>query len=194
MTVQLYEARRARFGARDIAGLIRIYEASYVRLAKLVPSLAECDRVMVSRVAGALDLYLQLIERQPYTTTLVLTYRFAENDGYVLEPNARINVYHDVRAAEVVSHYRRRKGRDVRPWTPGRMPELDRKWRMNRFLLKWLRFCAFQGHIFLPGITPALAGRSSLVDTPRPRTHAVPVIDRHATLIPIRRPAGPRLE
>ena len=165
MTVQLNEVGRARFGARDITGLIRIYEASYVRLAKLVPNLAGCDRVMVSRVVGALDLYLEIVERQPYTTTLVLTYRFA--DGDILEPNARINVYHDVRAAEVVAHSRRRKRRSVRPWTPGRMPELDRKWRMNRFLLKWLRFCSYQGHIFLPGITPALNDRSLLADPPR---------------------------
>ena len=156
MTVRIDAARPTRFGTRDIAGLIRIYEASYVRLAKLVPDLPACDRVMVSRVAGALDLHLEIIERQPYTTSLKLTYRFADRDGCVLEPNARINAYHDVRAAEVVSHCRRRKSHAIRPWTPGRMPELDRKWRMNRFLLKWLRFCTFQGHIFIPGITPTL--------------------------------------
>ncbi len=160
MTVRVDEARRTRFGTRDIAGLIQIYEASYVRLARLVPDLPGCDRVMVSRVAGALDLHLEFIERQPYTTSLVLTYRFAGRGGCVLEPNARINVYHDVRAADVVSHYRRRKSRVIRPRTPGRMPELDRKWRMNRFLLKWLRFCTFQGHIFIPGITPTLDGFS----------------------------------
>ena len=96
MTAQLDEAGRVRFGARDISGLIRIYESNYVRMAKLIPSLAECDRVMISRVAGALDLYLELIERQPYTTTLVLTYRFADGCECVHEPNARINVYHDV--------------------------------------------------------------------------------------------------
>ena len=156
MTGRMEAARQARFGARDIAGLIRIYEASYVRLTKLVPDLPACDRVMISRVAGVLDLHLEIIERQPYTASLVLTYRFPDRDGYVLEPNARINVYHDVRAAEVVHHIRRRKSHVIRPWTPGRMPELDRKWQMNRFLLKWLRFCTFQGHIFLPGITPTL--------------------------------------
>ena len=156
MTARTETANQARFGARDIAGLIRIYEASYLRLAKLVPDLPGCDRMMVSRVAGVLDLHLQIIERQPYTTSLVLTYRFPDRDGCVLEPNARINVYHDVRAAEVVSHNRRRRSHAAHPWTPGRMPELDRKWRMNRFLLKWLRFCTFQGHIFLPGITPTL--------------------------------------
>ena len=156
MTARMETARQARFGDRDIAGLIRVYEASYVRLAKLIPDLPSCDRAMVSRVAGVLDLHLAITERQRYTTSLVLTYRFPDRDGCVLEPNARINVYHDVRAAEIVSHIRRRRNHAVRPWTPGRMPELDRKWRMNRFLLKWLIFCAYQGHIFLPGVTPTL--------------------------------------
>ena len=159
MTALIDEAGRTRYGTRDIAGLIRIYEASYVRLAKLVPDLPGCDRAMVSRVAGALDLHLEIIERQPYTTSLVLTYRFTDcGGGCLFEPNARINVYHDVRAAEVVSHCRRRKSRAIPSWTPGRMPELDRKWRMNRFLLKWLRFCTFQGHIFIPGLTPTHDG------------------------------------
>ena len=175
MTVRTKATRPARFGARDITGLIRIYEASYVRFAKLVPDLPACDRTMVSRVAGALDLHLEVIERQRYTTSLVLTYRFPDRVGCVLEPNARINVYHDVRAAEIVSHSRRsrrRVNRSIHPWTPGRMPELDRKWRMNRFLLKWLRFCTYQGHIFLPGVTPAFDRvRSSRVLDPPPRPH-----------------------
>ena len=170
--VRMETTRPARFGARDITGLIRIYEASYVRFANLVPDLPACDRTMVSRVAGALDLHLEVIERQPYTTSLVLTYRFPDRDGCVLEPNARINVYHDVRAAEIVSHSRRRANRSIHPWTPGRMPELDRKWRMNRFLLKWLRFCTYQGHIFLPGVTPAPGRvRSSRPIDQRPRLH-----------------------
>ena len=160
----------ARFGERDLAGLIRIYEANYVRLARLVPDLAASDGVMVSRVAGALDLYLEIIEHQRYTTSLRLTYRFADGGGHhVPEPDARINAYHDVRAAELVSHCRRRKNRGVRPWIRGRMPELDRKWRMNRFLLKWLRFCTCQGHLFIPGITPKgvpLADASPFEDVP----------------------------
>ena len=180
MTVRVDEAgrsRQARFGERDLAGLIRIYEANYVRLARLVPDLAASDGAMVSRVAGALDLYLEIIEHQRYTTSLRLTYRFADGSGHVPEPDARINAYHDVRAAELVSHCRRRKSRGVRPWIRGRMPELDRKWRMNRFLLKWLRFCTFQGHLFIPGITPTLEGSSLaesllLHDSPSPRDGA----------------------
>ena len=180
-TVRMEAARQTRFGDRDIAGLIRIYEASYVRLTKLVPDLSACNRVMISRVAGALDLHLEIIERQPYTTSLVLTYRFPDYDGFLLEPNARINVYHDVRAAEVLHHSRRRKNHTIRPWTPGRMPELDRKWQMNRFLLKWLRFCTFQGHIFLPGITPTLDQfRSAPTLNTLPYLHRTPRADAQA--------------
>ena len=175
MTVRTETARRTRFGARDIAGLIRIYEASYVRLEKLIPDLPACDRLMVSRVAGVLDLHLEIVERQPYTSSLVLTYRFPDRNGCMLEPNARINVYHDVRAAEVVSHSRRRRYHATRPWAPGHMPELDRKWQMNRFLLKWLRFCTYQGHIFLPGITPTLHA-----SVPAPRSNAFPYLHRPA--------------
>ena len=171
MTALIDEAGRTRFGTRDIAGLIRIYEASYVRLVKLVPDLPGCDRAMISQVAGALDLHLEIIERQPYTTSLVLTYRFTGHGDCAFEPNARINVYHDVRAAEVVSHCRRRKSRAIRSWTPGRLPELERKWRMNRFLLKWLRFCTLQGHIFIPGLTPA---RDGLPPVRAPGTHSGP--------------------
>ena len=174
MTARVDEAgrtRQTRFGERDLAGLIRIYEANYVRLARLVPDLAASEGVMVSRVAGALDLYLEVIEQQRYTTSLRLTYRFAEGGGHVPEPDARINAYHDVRAAELVSHCRRRKNRGVRPWIRGRMPELDRKWRMNRFLLKWLRFCTFQGHLFIPGITTVLRGFPSAGD---PSSHDGP--------------------
>ena len=149
MTVRTDTARPTRFGSATSRVSSGSTEANYVRLAKLIPDLPACDRAMVSRVAGALDLHLGIIERQPYTTSLVLTYRFPDGGECVLEPNARINVYHDVRAAEIVSHSRRRVNRSVSPWTPGRMPELDRKWRMNRFLVKWLRFCTYQGHIFL---------------------------------------------
>ena len=173
MTARVDETRQARFGARDIAGLIRIYEANYTRLMRLAPDLAAIDCLMASRVAGALDLYLERTENHKYTTSLVLTYRFAHGGGHVLEPNARINVYHDVRAAEVVSHCRRRKSHTVRPCTPGRRPELDRRWQMNRFLLKWLKFCTFQGHLFIGGITPTLDGVSLIgesdADMPAPR-------------------------
>ncbi len=135
--------------APDLAALIELYESNYVRLLRLAPELEGMRGTVVSRVAGALDLYLTVDESFKYTTTMMLTYRFAQHDEFVLEPRARLCVYHDVRAAEVVSHYRRRRSRRIDPWRRGHMPEVLRRWQMNRFLNKWLRFCAHQGHLFL---------------------------------------------
>ncbi len=140
---------RSRFHpAPDLAALIELYESNYVRLMRLAPELESMDGTVVSRVAGALDLYLTVDERFKFTTSVLLTYRF-QDDELSLEPRARLFVYHDVRSAEVVSHHRRRRDRAIHSWRRGRMPEVERRYRMNRFLNKWLRFCAHQGHLFL---------------------------------------------
>ena len=138
-----------RYRHRDLPALIDLYEGNYLRVMRLLPELENLEGTLVSRVAGALNLYATIEERFKYTTTLLLTYRFDDETGVALEPNARVCVYLDVRAAELVSHCRRKRTRTVRSWMRGRMPELDHRWEMNRFLYKWLRFCSNQGHIFL---------------------------------------------
>ncbi len=138
-----------RYRHRDLPALINLYEGNFLRVMRLLPELDSLEGTLVSRVAGALDLYLTIEERFKYTTTLLLTYRFVADTGAAPEPNARICVYHDVRSAELVSHCRRKRTRKVHKWMRGRMPELDHRWEMNRFLYKWLRFCSNQGHIFL---------------------------------------------
>ncbi len=130
----------------SLASLIDLYESNYHRLLRLAPELRCVEGTVVSRVAGALDLYLTVHEQQRYTTTLSLTYWFGDE----LQPNAGIVVYHDVHAAELVS-FSRRKGwrRPSRSWRRRPMPDLEGKWQTNRFLQKWLGFCHRQGHLFL---------------------------------------------
>lgn len=138
-----------RVETHNLADLIDLYESNYVRLMRLAPELTQIRNTVVSRVAGAQDLYLTVDESFKYTTSLRLSYAFRDDDDTALEPNARICVYHDVRAVELVSHYRRRRSTKVNPWMRGRMPEVERRWKMNWFLRKWLRFCTHQGHLFL---------------------------------------------
>ncbi len=145
----LQTATLERYRRRDLPALIDLYEGNYLRVMRLLPDLDNLEKTLVSRVAGALNLYVTIEERFKYTTTLLLTYRFVDESGVALEPNARVCVYHDVRAAELVSHCRRKRTRKIHTWIRGRMPELEQRWEMNRFLYKWLRFCSSQGHIFL---------------------------------------------
>jgi hypothetical protein len=133
---------------RTLASLLDLQECSYRRLARLAPGLRRLDGNAVSRVSGALDLHLEVVERQRYTTTLHLTYRLGAEGGEVREPDVLARVYHDARLVEAVSHSRRHPPRHApcrRRETPS---ELESKWELNRFLQRWLGYCLRQGHVF----------------------------------------------
>jgi len=143
-------------GPRTLAGLIGMYENNWTELLRLVPELDRVEGTTVSSVSGAMDLYLTVLERARYTTSIALTYHFDAARSDAAEPNARICVYHDARMVELVSHCRRKRLTGVQPWRTGYAPDLYRRWEMNRFLLKWLRFCGHQGHLFLRATTRRL--------------------------------------
>lgn len=133
---------------RSFAGLMEIYESNYIQLRRLCPDLHALRDEAVSRVAGAMDLHLRLIERSRYTTTVLLTYAFEDADGDErLNPNLIVRIYHDALQAEVLSRSCRLEGEVGVDHLP---PEgaLKCKWRLNRFLFKWLTYCHRQGHCF----------------------------------------------
>ncbi len=128
--------------------LMELYEQNYLQLRLLIPALKRAEiSTEVSKVPGCLPLYLQVIEKSPYTTTLRLTYRFVSSSGRPsrasAEPDLMLRVYHDARTAEVVSgliHGQQHVERKTRG--------LDNSWRLNRFLYKWLRYLHYRGHHF----------------------------------------------
>lgn len=145
---RVVSAQRPRGRAlHTLSELISLYEGNFLRLQRLAPELDSMEGTSRSSVAGALDLYLTVLQRFPYTSDLILSYRFPDPVGgvTVAEPDAHLRVYHDVRAVELLAHSRRRRRR----WRSGDHSELMRRWRMNRFLYRWLRFCTHQGHLFL---------------------------------------------
>ena len=102
------------------------------------------DDVLVSRVEGAPELYMRVLERHNYTTFLQLTYLLGpEREQH---PNAHIRVYHDARMAEATS-FSPEQGieRLAGPDLPVR-GLVERSWRMNRALLKWLEYLLAEGH------------------------------------------------
>jgi uncharacterized protein YqiB (DUF1249 family) len=136
--------------ARDLPALMELYELNYIQLRRLVPDLDAVQDRSTSRVEGTLDLHLTVRERCRYTTTLHLTYQFADNGDYFPAPDVVMRMYHDAQMAELLS----RGGR------PGRRgSEYDRfrnhyplavKWQANRFVHKWLGYCLHHRHVFSP--------------------------------------------
>ena len=140
---------RRRRQVHDLGELMAIYECNYIRLRQLIPDLNAVAAVGgISMAAGALDLHLTVSERNRYTTTLTLTYLFDDEHGQFPAPDIQIRIYHDARLAEVISCGRRRgvRGATYDSWR--RDYNLDAKWRINRFLQKWLGYCLRQGHRF----------------------------------------------
>ena len=60
-------------------------------------------------------------------------------------------MYHDAQVGEVISCGRRRGLRHASYNRMFNSYSLVEKWRMNRFLQKWLGYCLMQGHRFIPG-------------------------------------------
>ena len=128
---------------RSFSGLMDLYEHNYLRLRKIVPDLEIADE-MISVSPGHLDLYLSVSERCKYTTMLRMTYQFQQNGKMVCQPDTHIRIYHDARIAEVQDRLDRKHRRIYSGQT------LEQKWKLNRFLYKWLGYCIFQGHYFHP--------------------------------------------
>ncbi len=144
MLLDLAPVRQGRFvHARSFAGLMELYEQNYIRLRNIAPDLANANE-MISSVPGHQDLYLSVTQRCRYTTMLRMTYQFEDAGQTLFEPALHLKVYHDARVVEVQQLYSRTHG----PLYNDRM--VERKWRMNRFLYKWLNYCLYQGHYFPP--------------------------------------------
>ena len=144
MLLDLKPVRAGRAAnARSFAGLMELYEHNYMRLRNIVPDLTVADE-MISVVPDHQDLYLSVTERCKYTTMLRMTYRFETANEVLFEPDLHLKMYHDARVVEVQQFVSRAHG----PMFMADM--LEQKWRMNRFLFKWLGYCSYQGHYFQP--------------------------------------------
>ena len=135
------------------SALMDLYESNYINMRRLLPAIPTKPVDLVSRIPGNLDLHLGFIERFRYTSELSLTYRFVQHGKIFAEPDLRIRIYHDARLAEVLTaHLRHLPGFDAElPATHQAADRLwlYRRWKINRFLFKWLHYCLRQGHRFM---------------------------------------------
>lgn len=95
-------------------------------------------------------LYLEIIERTPYTLTVELSHCFNNDSEGSLAPAVKIRVYLDAQLAEVLSDHARAGVAQVFK-DPGLSREImNYKWRLNYFLQKWLDHCLKKDYLFRP--------------------------------------------
>jgi uncharacterized protein YqiB (DUF1249 family) len=146
----------------------------YRQLQLLIPDqIAHYDSFR-SQVHGSPLLRMDILERHPYTHFVRLTYQFKKTDSVEIAPDAHIRVYNDARLAEATSFdhvqgFNRqapgpRLTTEKSPVLPGDVSNgsracvlspsswfqplqtLQRSWRQNQALDKWLSYLLHQGH------------------------------------------------
>jgi uncharacterized protein len=129
-------------------GLMTLYESNYIKLHQLVPALEWPAAAIVSSTPRDNDLHAEIVRREPYTTTLRLTYWFVDAGVTVADPDIVARIYHDARLVEAVCSgeaHRHAKLRELAKSSSSNA-ELDRRWRLNMLLNKWLDYLFEAGH------------------------------------------------
>lgn len=137
----------------------------YRQLQLLIPDQVAHFDSFQSRVQGSPLLRMDILERHPYTHFVRLTYEFSKDDALEIAPDAHIRVYNDARLAEATSFNAEqgfdRHAREVMADGSTNGPRahllspsswfhplhaLQRSWRQNAALDKWLSYLLHQGH------------------------------------------------
>lgn len=134
---------------RSFVGLMALYESNYLRLLRLIPELDRLDGCFHSRVAGDCDLHVEILERCRYTVTLSLTYHLETDDGLLIDPDMTVRAYLDGRLAEAMAIGECQGHTRLSKLVQEHRKELDRRWRLNIVLNKWLDYLSEQGHLLL---------------------------------------------
>ena len=145
-------AASAGYGCEDVdprgfVSLMDLYENNFIRLRKLIPDLANLPVNSISRLPGCLSLHMTILERSKFTTTISLTYYFEEAEQTFAEPALTVRIYHDASIVEVLTGHLKH-GRQRYDHIPAKARII--KWKLNRFLYKWLGYSLYLGHSFAP--------------------------------------------
>ncbi len=133
----------------SFVGLMALYESNYLRLVRLIPEIDRLDGCFRSHVAGDCALHVEIIETSRYTVTLSLTYHFSTPQGLLADPDMTVRVYLDGQQAEVLAIGEKRRHAALQRLVLEHREELDRRWRFNVILNKWLEYLSDQGHLIL---------------------------------------------
>jgi uncharacterized protein YqiB (DUF1249 family) len=139
-------------GRGSFGGLMTLYESNFIKFRTLIGEIGtESDSTgqhYFSKVQDDCDLFLSVESHARYTRVLRLTYRIAEDEQVVADPDLVIRVYLDARMTEVSSWAAHHRHSVLQDLAQRFKRELDRRWCRNMMLSKWLDYLTEKGHSF----------------------------------------------
>jgi len=133
----------------SFAGLMEMYEINYIQLRLLLGDLHLPVGQYLACVPGHIPVKIDVKENSRHTTILMMTYQFSRGeDGAEPEsrPDILVRISHDALQAEVVKHDCR-----LLAWQRNQAASdsmLHCRWRMNRFLFKWVSYLRNKAYRF----------------------------------------------
>jgi uncharacterized protein YqiB (DUF1249 family) len=149
MSIAIQQLQQLKDSAIGFGELMSLYDDNYIRFKQLVSQLDDMEGESRSIRFNDITLHLQILQRSRYTTTVLMTYLLQVEDGQTIRtPDMTIRIYHDALQAEVLSCCR--NDPETFQWLEKSSCQstMQWRWRMNRFLHKWLNYCLKFGHGF----------------------------------------------
>lgn len=139
----------------DLSRQMAECDANYARMHQLLPELLERDLRSVTLPLPGGDgrvLLFRVVERSPYTTTLLVHFDRAGGSWHAMIPAPRISVrlYHDCRTAEVLAYQGEDRFLSRYEYPNAQMRHPDEKAQLNAFLGEYLALCLDHGREALP--------------------------------------------
>jgi uncharacterized protein YqiB (DUF1249 family) len=128
--------------------LEQVCAANYQKLLRLIPNLLDYRDTAMGLAESSSTLHLEVLERSPYTLTVMLSHSFKRNLEEFLEPAVTIRLYLDLQLAEVISDHARAAVAKVYKNPSLSLEIMNYKWRLNYFLQKWLEHCLNKNYRF----------------------------------------------
>jgi uncharacterized protein YqiB (DUF1249 family) len=151
--------RRQRYVV-DLQALHAECDTNYLRLLKLLPSLAHEDRRFLALQTGdgrERQFQFSVTERARYTATVEIA-EFGQRPQWGLSATFTVRLYHDARMAEVLAFQRERQAGLCCDYPNPRMLQPDEKTQWNFLLGEWLTHCLAHGYCLEPVFRQDAAG------------------------------------
>jgi len=125
----------------QVENSLSLYESNFEKLLELLPDLDRRDGVFVLAIPDFSPVRVEILEQNPYTTTICIRQSLREGDPWVSALVMKVRVYHDARVAEVIASQGVHSFQAFYPYPNPKMLQPYEKRRVNQFFSEWLTYC-----------------------------------------------------
>lgn len=139
----------------NLVSLMTLCANNYLLFVKILADKQQAGEVREFCIGDSLAYKVTIVEVTRYTSLITFEQQIWQNTDLdtnppfanLLKPSMSIRLYHDARAAEVISSQGIRQVKPRYDYPNINMHQEDEKQQINQFLNEWLHLCLYLGHV-----------------------------------------------